>query len=157
VHGEGRQTRSLCYVDDLIEGPWRLLGWDLDAPVNLGNPKRGECARVGRAGDPRGGLALDREAGSLRGGVPTGPRGHAPARSRHLQDPRARRVEPRHLLDDIIGKVVSHARLSGPLMEGLRGHAMVETPADRPASRRRTEDPSGWIGEICRAARGVAG
>jgi dTDP-glucose 4,6-dehydratase len=38
VHGRGTQTRSLCYVDDLIEGFWRLLGSDLQDPVNLGNP-----------------------------------------------------------------------------------------------------------------------
>jgi dTDP-glucose 4,6-dehydratase len=38
VHGEGSQTRSLCYVDDLIEGLWRLLKTDLpQGPVNLGN------------------------------------------------------------------------------------------------------------------------
>jgi dTDP-glucose 4,6-dehydratase len=39
VHGEGTQTRSLCYVDDLIEGFWRLLGADVQDPVNLGNPE----------------------------------------------------------------------------------------------------------------------
>jgi nucleoside-diphosphate-sugar epimerase len=39
VHGDGSQTRSLCYVADLIEGIWRLLGSDLVGPVNLGNPE----------------------------------------------------------------------------------------------------------------------
>jgi dTDP-glucose 4,6-dehydratase len=39
VHGDGSQTRSLCYVDDLIEGIWRLLRSDLVGPVNLGNPE----------------------------------------------------------------------------------------------------------------------
>ncbi|MGZ8595567.1 MAG: UDP-glucuronic acid decarboxylase family protein [Actinomycetota bacterium] len=39
VHGDGSQTRSLCYVDDLIEGIWRLAGSDLEGPVNIGNPK----------------------------------------------------------------------------------------------------------------------
>jgi dTDP-glucose 4,6-dehydratase len=40
VHGDGSQTRSLCYVDDLVEGVWRLLGSDvLGEPVNLGNPE----------------------------------------------------------------------------------------------------------------------
>jgi dTDP-glucose 4,6-dehydratase len=38
VHGDGSQTRSLCYVDDLIEGIWALLNSDLTGPVNLGNP-----------------------------------------------------------------------------------------------------------------------
>jgi dTDP-glucose 4,6-dehydratase len=39
VHGDGRQTRSLCHVDDMIEGFWRLLSADLQDPVNLGNPQ----------------------------------------------------------------------------------------------------------------------
>jgi len=38
VHGEGAQTRSLCYVDDLIEGIWRLLGSGVTGPMNIGNP-----------------------------------------------------------------------------------------------------------------------
>jgi dTDP-glucose 4,6-dehydratase len=39
VHGDGKQTRSLCYVDDLVEGIYRLLRSDLVGPVNLGNPE----------------------------------------------------------------------------------------------------------------------
>jgi len=38
VHGNGLQTRSFCYVDDLIEGLYRLLMSDENEPVNLGNP-----------------------------------------------------------------------------------------------------------------------
>ena len=37
VHGDGGQTRSLCYVDDLIEGFWRLLRSVVQEPVNLGS------------------------------------------------------------------------------------------------------------------------
>lgn len=39
IHGTGRQTRSLCYVDDLIDGILLLLGSDHDGPMNLGNPE----------------------------------------------------------------------------------------------------------------------
>ncbi|HEV8649990.1 MAG TPA: UDP-glucuronic acid decarboxylase family protein [Actinomycetes bacterium] len=39
VHGDGSQTRSLAYVDDMIEGFWRLLWSDVQGPVNLGNPQ----------------------------------------------------------------------------------------------------------------------
>ncbi len=39
VHGDGSQTRSLCYVDDLVEGLWRLLWSEETGPVNLGNPE----------------------------------------------------------------------------------------------------------------------
>ena len=38
VAGDGTQTRSVCYVDDLVEGLVRLLHSDLPGPVNLGNP-----------------------------------------------------------------------------------------------------------------------
>ncbi len=38
VYGDGSQTRSFCYIDDLIEGLYRLLTTDYHLPVNLGNP-----------------------------------------------------------------------------------------------------------------------
>ncbi|PZR26607.1 MAG: NAD-dependent dehydratase [Citrobacter freundii] len=38
VFGDGSQTRSFCYVDDLIEGIYRLLMSDYHQPVNVGNP-----------------------------------------------------------------------------------------------------------------------
>jgi dTDP-glucose 4,6-dehydratase len=38
VYGDGSQTRSFCYVDDLIEGIVRLLHSDEHMPVNIGNP-----------------------------------------------------------------------------------------------------------------------
>ena len=39
IYGDGTQTRSFCYVDDLIEGFIRLMNHpDLTGPVNLGNP-----------------------------------------------------------------------------------------------------------------------
>ncbi len=38
VYGDGSQTRSFCYIDDLIEGLYRLLLSDFHEPVNLGNP-----------------------------------------------------------------------------------------------------------------------
>jgi dTDP-glucose 4,6-dehydratase len=38
VFGDGLQTRSFCYVDDLIDGIYRLLMSDYAAPVNIGNP-----------------------------------------------------------------------------------------------------------------------
>jgi len=39
VFGDGSQTRSFCYVDDLVEGIWRLLHSDEVMPTNVGNPK----------------------------------------------------------------------------------------------------------------------
>jgi dTDP-glucose 4,6-dehydratase len=39
VFGDGSQTRSFCYVDDLVEGIYRLLFSDYALPVNIGNPQ----------------------------------------------------------------------------------------------------------------------
>lgn len=38
VFGEGDQTRSFCYCEDLVDGIWRLLHSDYSDPVNIGNP-----------------------------------------------------------------------------------------------------------------------
>lgn len=38
IHGDGSQTRSFCFVSDLVEGLLRLLASDVHDPVNLGNP-----------------------------------------------------------------------------------------------------------------------
>ena len=38
IYGQGEQTRSFCYVSDLVEGIVRLLKTDFSEPVNLGNP-----------------------------------------------------------------------------------------------------------------------
>ena len=49
IYGDGQQTRSFCYVDDLIEGIVRLARSDEHEPVNLGNPSEFtilECAQA---------------------------------------------------------------------------------------------------------------
>lgn len=38
IYGDGEQTRSFCYVDDLLEGMVRLMNSDVTSPVNIGNP-----------------------------------------------------------------------------------------------------------------------
>lgn len=38
IHGAGTQTRSFCYVSDLVDGLMRLMASDVTTPVNLGNP-----------------------------------------------------------------------------------------------------------------------
>ncbi|HEU4866176.1 MAG TPA: UDP-glucuronic acid decarboxylase family protein [Actinomycetota bacterium] len=60
VHGDGNQTRSLCYVDDLIEGFIRLLAYEGPAqPVNIGNP--GEATILEIAGIVKKALSADSE------------------------------------------------------------------------------------------------
>lgn len=38
LYGDGSQTRSFCYVDDLIEGMIRLMNGEPTGPINIGNP-----------------------------------------------------------------------------------------------------------------------
>ncbi len=47
VFGDGSQTRSFCYVDDLVEGIYRLLKSDYVYPVNIGNPAEITIAQFG--------------------------------------------------------------------------------------------------------------
>jgi len=39
IYGDGKQTRSFCYVDELIDGLIKLLNSNIEVPVNLGNPE----------------------------------------------------------------------------------------------------------------------
>jgi len=39
IYGDGKQTRSFCYVSDLIEGIYKLMMSNINDPVNLGNPE----------------------------------------------------------------------------------------------------------------------
>lgn len=39
IYGDGKQTRSFCYILDLIEGIYKLMMSDINDPVNLGNPE----------------------------------------------------------------------------------------------------------------------
>jgi len=59
VYGEGNQTRSFCFVDDLIEGIIRLLLSDEHEPVNIGNPDETTILELARTineiiGNPSG-------------------------------------------------------------------------------------------------------
>merc|ERR1712154_501669 len=38
VYGDGSQTRSFCYVDDMVDGLMRLMNGDHVGPINIGNP-----------------------------------------------------------------------------------------------------------------------
>jgi len=49
VYGKGRQTRSLCFVSDLIDGILRLFDSDLNTPVNIGNPREMSILQIARA------------------------------------------------------------------------------------------------------------
>lgn len=48
VYGDGKQTRSLCYVSDLIDGIYRLLNSGINEPVNIGNPRELTLLKLAR-------------------------------------------------------------------------------------------------------------
>jgi len=49
VYGKGNQTRSLCYVSDLVEGLYQLLTSDQTGPINLGNPEEVSILQLAEA------------------------------------------------------------------------------------------------------------
>jgi dTDP-glucose 4,6-dehydratase len=49
VFGDGRQTRSFCYIDDLVDGIIRLMLSDVNDPVNIGNPHEMTIEEIARA------------------------------------------------------------------------------------------------------------
>jgi len=49
VYGKGNQTRSLCYVSDLVEGLYRLLTSGQTGPINLGNPEEVSILQLAQA------------------------------------------------------------------------------------------------------------
>ena len=48
IFGTGRQTRSFCYVSDLVDGILRLMDSDLNDPVNIGNPHEMTIEEIAR-------------------------------------------------------------------------------------------------------------
>lgn len=48
VYGDGKQTRSCCYVSDLVDGLYRLLTSDQVGPINLGNPEEVSMLELAR-------------------------------------------------------------------------------------------------------------
>jgi dTDP-glucose 4,6-dehydratase len=70
VYGNGLQTRSFCYVDDLIEGIFRLLLSDEHLPVNIGNPDEMTLLQfaeaINRIAENRAGITFVPDARSER-------------------------------------------------------------------------------------------
>ena len=86
VFGDGSQTRSFCYVDDLIRGLVALCESDVHEPVNIGNPHEMTLLEMAETVRELTGTTLgDRLRGAARGrpeGAPA--RHHARARAARL-------------------------------------------------------------------------
>jgi dTDP-glucose 4,6-dehydratase len=70
VYGDGSQTRSFCYVDDLVDGIVKLLYSDEHLPVNIGNPNEMSILQfaetINRLVGNRGGITFIKDARSVR-------------------------------------------------------------------------------------------
>jgi dTDP-glucose 4,6-dehydratase len=102
VYGDGEQTRSFCYVDDLVEGITRLLFSDATGPVNVGNPLEMTVMELAELVQKLSGS----EAGIVREPLPTDdPKVRRPDISR------AREIlgwEPKVALRDGLGKTMDY-------------------------------------------------
>jgi len=143
VAGDGSQTRSLCHVNDMVDGVLRMLRTDLLGPVNLGNPREMTILELAQ-------LAIELVGTNV-------PISFVP---RPVDDPKVRRPditlarsqlgwEPRVDLRD--GLAATIAWFAGTL--GLSAPAMaVEARRDElvgeaiPASRRSAQDTVGLVG-----------
>jgi UDP-glucuronate decarboxylase len=118
IHGDGRQTRSFCYVSDLIEGLVRLMGCPTDpGPVNLGDPAEVEVRGLAEL--------IIQLAGSRSELVRRPPPGDDPVRTRP-DITWAREVlgwRPTVELSDGLTRVIAH----------FRDRLALETPAARAA------------------------
>ena len=70
IYGQGRQTRSFCYVDDLVSGLMKLMATEdqVTGPINLGNPNEFSISRIGRGRSGTDGqpVQTDRQAAACR-------------------------------------------------------------------------------------------
>lgn len=104
IYGDGSQTRSFCYVDDLIEGIVRLLYSDEHSPVNIGNPQETTIIEFAET--------INRLTGNTAGLVfrPEGRIGNDPQR-RRPDISRARNIlgwEPKVNLEQGLSKTIAY-------------------------------------------------
>jgi dTDP-glucose 4,6-dehydratase len=152
VAGDGSQTRSLCYVNDMVDGMLRMLRTDLLGPVNLGNPREMTILELAQ-------LAIELVGTNV-------PIAFVP---RPIDDPMVRRPditvarsvlgwEPRiDLRDGLAATIVWFAgalRLPAPAMAGQPSRDQLVGEAI-PAPRRSAPDTVGLVG--LHADRGVGG
>jgi dTDP-glucose 4,6-dehydratase len=104
VYGEGKQTRSFCYVDDLVDGIVRLLYSDEHLPVNIGNQHEISLLEfaeaINRITGNQAGITYVKDARSVRD-----------PQQRRPDITRARTIlqwEPKISLEDGIGKTVPY-------------------------------------------------
>jgi len=118
VYGDGSQTRSFCYVDDLVEGIVRLLHSDEAEPVNLGNPSEVSILEFAQI--------INRMTGNTAG-IVRRPLPQDDPKVRRPDISKARRVlgwEPRVSLEEGLARTIAYFRDKTSLAERTRAAAM---------------------------------
>ena len=118
VYGDGSQTRSFCYVDDLVEGIVRLLHSDEAEPVNLGNPSEVSILEFAQI--------INRMTGNTAG-IVRRPLPQDDPKVRRPDISKARRVlgwEPRVSLEEGLARTIAYFRDRTGLAERTRAAAM---------------------------------
>jgi dTDP-glucose 4,6-dehydratase len=102
IYGDGEQTRSLCYVSDLVEGIYKLMQSDVSAPVNIGNPYEITMNTLARTVSEICGVEFKSESQPL---PPNDPKRRRPdiTRAKELLG-----WEPRTSLKDGLGKTLEY-------------------------------------------------
>ncbi|MFP2925968.1 UDP-glucuronic acid decarboxylase family protein [Pyxidicoccus sp. 3LG] len=122
VFGEGSQTRSFCYVSDLIDGIVRLAVSDVEEPVNLGNPREMTILQFAEA-------VRDAMGGASR--ITFKPLPRDDPRQRQPDITRARTLlgwEPRVRLEDGLRETIAYFRVvAGRPSAGSPSRAVAET------------------------------
>ncbi len=115
IWGDGEQTRSFCYIDDCLEGIYRLMRSDWDRPLNIGSD---ELVTINQLADMAADFAGKR------------------FRKKHLLD-KPKGVRGRNSDNTLIRKVLEWAPAM-PLKEGLAGtYAWIETQVTAAEAERR--------------------
>ena len=140
VYGDGSQTRSFCYVDDEIDGIYRLLMSDFVGPMNIGNPDEMTVMELAR-------LVL--ELTGTSSGIETRPLPQDDPQVRRPMIDRAREVlgwEPRTALADGLASTIDYFRelaegeLARPWLWGPGRPPAGPGAGDAPGSRYRGRD-----------------
>ncbi len=104
IYGDGQQTRSFCYVDDLVEGLYRLLMSEEHDPVNIGNPEETTIEDFAKA--------IDKQIGNSAGLVfEGGNRSSGDPQRRQPDISRAQKVldwQPKISLNDGLAKTTEY-------------------------------------------------
>ena len=148
VAGDGTQTRSICYVDDLVAGILAMVGSDQPGPVNIGNPHELSMLDLAQLGHRAGRVGVDHRAHRAPRRRPLGPppRHHARRDGAGL-DTRGRdrgRVAAHHR----VVPPAPRARLSPGRRTGQRqaedGAGSLRLPSEPPSSSPASSAVSGW-------------